>query len=150
MKAFIIVLISLFIGLQIPTAKGQNLSKRTIEVNGVSFNMVHVKGGTFTMGATSEQEADAEPDELPAHSVTLRNYYIGETEVTQALWVAVMENNPSFFEGDSHPVVMRYRSIVDSTLRNRGLLSLVATSSLYGVIEILPLRSCQKISHRLK
>ena len=82
MKAFIIVLISLFIGLQIPTAKGQNLSKRTIEVNGVSFNMVHVKGGTFTMGATSEQEADAEPDELPAHSVTLRNYYIGETEVT--------------------------------------------------------------------
>lgn len=66
--------------------------------------MVHVKGGTFTMGATSEQEADAEPDELPAHSVTLRDYYIGETEVTQALWVAVMENNPSFFEGDSYPV----------------------------------------------
>lgn len=56
------------------------------------------------MGATSEQEADAEPDELPAHSVTLRDYYIGETEVTQALWVAVMENNPSFFEGDSYPV----------------------------------------------
>lgn len=72
----------MFICLQIPTAKGQNLSKRTIEVNGVSFNMVYVKGGTFTMGATREQGADAEPDELPAHSVTLRNYYIGETEVT--------------------------------------------------------------------
>ena len=151
MKAIIILLISLFIGLQMPTAKGQKLPTRTIVVNGVSFNMIHVEGGgTFMMGSTDEQESGAEEDEFPAHSVTLRNYYIGETEVTQALWVAVMENNPSFFEGDSHPVVMRYRSIVDSTLGNRGLLSLVATPSLYEVIEILPLRCCQKISHRLK
>ena len=150
MKAIIILFISLFIGLQMPTAKGQKLPTRTIVVNGVSFNMIHVEGGTFMMGSTDEQESGAEEDEFPAHSVTLRNYYIGETEVTQALWVAVMENNPSFFEGDSHPVVMRCRPIVDSTLRNRGLLSLVATSSLYGVIEILPLRSCQTISHRLK
>ena len=31
-------------------------------------------------------------------------YYIGQTEVTQALWEAVMENNPSHFKGLRKPV----------------------------------------------
>ncbi|MDO5341223.1 MAG: SUMF1/EgtB/PvdO family nonheme iron enzyme [Bacteroidia bacterium] len=52
--------------------------------------MVAVKGGTFTMGATSEQGSDAESDEEPTHSVTLDDYYIGKFEVTQELWEAVM------------------------------------------------------------
>ena len=67
--------------------------------NGVSFTMIAVKGGTFTMGATSEQTG-AYGDELPTHSVTLSDYYIGETEVTQELWSAVMGSNPSCFTGD--------------------------------------------------
>ncbi|MBE6233354.1 MAG: formylglycine-generating enzyme family protein [Bacteroidales bacterium] len=66
--------------------------------------MIMVEGGTFTMGATSEQGSDAESDEKPAHQVTLSEYYIGETEVTQALWKAVMGNNHSTFRGDSNPV----------------------------------------------
>lgn len=60
------------------------------KVNGVSFNMVMVKGGTFTMGATKEQGKDVYRDENPAHQVTLSSYYIGQTEVTQELWQAVM------------------------------------------------------------
>ena len=75
-----------------------------IKVNGVTFNMIKVDGGTFTMGATSEQGSDAESNEKPAHSVTLSSYYIGETEVTQALWTAVMGSNPSRFKGDNKPV----------------------------------------------
>ena len=73
-------------------------------VNGVSFEMVRVEGGTFRMGATYEQEGDAESDEKPVHSVTLSSYYIGKTEVTQALWQAVMGSNPSCFEGSDLPV----------------------------------------------
>ena len=69
-------------------------------VNGVRFKMVAVQGGTFTMGATAEQGSDAQSDESPTHSVTLSDYYIGTTEVTQALWVAVMGNNPSKYTGD--------------------------------------------------
>ena len=76
-------------------------SNKTFTANGVSFTMVYVEGGTFTMGATSEQGSDAESDEKPLHSVTLSNYYIGETEVTQGLWEAVMGSNPSSFKGDS-------------------------------------------------
>ncbi len=85
-------------------ASANGASLVPITVNGVTFNMVHVKGGTFTMGATSEQGSDAYNSEKPTHRVTLSSYYIGETEVTQALWQAVMGNNPSSFKGDNLPV----------------------------------------------
>lgn len=73
---------------------GDSLS---FKVNGVDFKMVFVKGGTFNMGATSEQEIDANDFEYPTHQVTLLSYMIGETEVTQALWEAVMSYNSSWF-----------------------------------------------------
>ena len=76
----------------------------TTTVNGVSFKMVGVEGGTFTMGATSEQGSDATSDETPTHKVTLSSYSIGETEVTQELWKAVMGSNPSYFSGNQNPV----------------------------------------------
>jgi formylglycine-generating enzyme required for sulfatase activity len=79
-------------------------SKETFTVNGVSFTMVHIEGGTFTMGATSEQGVDAFDLEKPAHSVTLSSYSIGETEVTQELWEAVIGSNPSCFKGAKNPV----------------------------------------------
>lgn len=79
---------------------------QTFTVNGVKFTMVPVEGGTFTMGATSEQGSDAFDNEKPAHQVTLSDYYIGQTEVTQALWKAVMGSNPSDSnsKGDNLPV----------------------------------------------
>ena len=78
---------------------------KTFYANGVSFEMVEVRGGTFRMGGTSEQGSDADSDdEYPVHSVTLSGYYIGKTEVTQALWKAVMGSNPSRFKGDNMPV----------------------------------------------
>ena len=73
-------------------------------INAYVNSMVYVEGGTFTMGATSEQGGDAYDWEKPAHSVTLSSYYMGETEVTQALWEAVMGSNPSEFKGSNRPV----------------------------------------------
>ena len=66
--------------------------------------MVFVKGGTFTMGATEEQGSDAWTIEKPAHSVTVSDFYIGKYEVTQAQWKAIMGNNPSKRIGDDLPV----------------------------------------------
>lgn len=78
---------------------------KTFYANGVSFDMVEVRGGTFSMGATSEQGSDYDFEKpVPVHSVTLSSYYIGKTEVTQALWKAVMGSNPSDFKGDDLPV----------------------------------------------
>lgn len=67
---------------------------KTFTANGVSFTMMSVEGGEFTMGATSEQTGYAS-DELPTHRVTLSSYMIGETEVTQELWQAVMGYKPT-------------------------------------------------------
>ena len=86
-----------------PTFDGKD---KVYTVNGVSFKMIAVKGGTFTMGATSEQTG-AFSDESPTHSVTLSDYYIGETEVTQELWTAVMGSNPSCFTGNMQRPVER-------------------------------------------
>ena len=86
--------------LEVEKPKFYNGAKKTYTVNGVSFTMIDVEGGTFTMGATSEQGSDAGSDEKPTHEVTLSNYSIGETEVTQELWQAVMGSNPSNFKGD--------------------------------------------------
>jgi formylglycine-generating enzyme required for sulfatase activity len=89
---------------------------QTFSVNGISFKMVYVQGGTFTMGCTSEQGDDCGYDEKPLHSVTLSDFLIGETEVTQALWETVMgttvreqrdKANPSWpmrGEGASYPM----------------------------------------------
>ena len=76
----------------------------TFYVNGLSFEMVYVEGGSFDMGATYEQGSDADSDEKPVHSVTLDGYYIGKCEVTQELWEAVMGSNPSYFKGAQNPV----------------------------------------------
>lgn len=81
-----------------------NVAIKTYTANGVSFTMVEVEGGTFTMGATPEQGSDADSDEKPAHQVTLSSFSIGQTEVTQELWQAVMGSNPSYFTEDQRPV----------------------------------------------
>lgn len=67
-------------------------------------NMVYVEGGTFTMGATSEQGSKAYKDENPAHQVTLSSFSICKYEVTQEEWEAVMGSNPSRFKGAKCPV----------------------------------------------
>ena len=84
----------------------------TVTGNGktVTFNMKLVEAGTFQMGSDA---ADAFDWEKPVHSVTLtKDYYMGETEVTQALWYAVMGQNPTsdgsqwestYGLGDSNP-----------------------------------------------
>ena len=76
-------------------------SEQTFSVKGVKFKMIKVEGGTFRMGATSEQGRYVAYDEKPVHYVTLSDYHIGETEVTQELWQAVMGSNPSYFKGDN-------------------------------------------------
>ena len=78
-------------------------------VNGVTFDMVAVEGGTFTMGGTEEQGTDAYDSEKPTHSVTLSSFVIGKHEVTQGLWIAVMGSYPgapsnTYGLGDNYPV----------------------------------------------
>ncbi len=59
------------------------------EIQKLIRDMVKVEGGTFEMGSN-----DGGEDEKPVHSVTLKNFYIGKYEVTQAQWRAVMGSDP--------------------------------------------------------
>jgi len=61
---------------------------------GLTIEMVLVEGGTFMMGNNDDI------DEMPVHKVTLSSFAIGQTEVTQELWQAVMGSNPSWYKGD--------------------------------------------------
>lgn len=72
---------------------------QTVTANGVSFRMIGVEGGTFQMG-----NATGEGKEKPLHKVSVGSFSIGQTEVTQELWEAVMGSNPSSFAGSKCPV----------------------------------------------
>lgn len=80
------------------------------DVDGVKFRMKLVKtDGSLMLGATLDQKDSVREDEgvngqRKGHRVAVDSYWIGETEVTQALWRAVMGNNPSEFKGDEFPV----------------------------------------------
>jgi len=68
--------------------------------------MVFVAGGRFTMGCQdSRRDGECYSSEQPSHEVTLRDFYIGKYEVTQAEWRRVMGSDPSYNSGcDQCPV----------------------------------------------
>ena len=82
---------------------------RTFEVNGLSFNMILVEGGTFWMGAQKDDPSAANYDpeaypytESPVHQEIVNTFYIGETPITMALLKAVLNNNIIEDRGYSH------------------------------------------------
>lgn len=72
------------------------LGVKEFTVKGVLFKMIRVEGGSFMMGANDLIEFNG----LPPHQVTLSDYFMGETPVTQALWHTVM--NSSFDEMEAN------------------------------------------------
>ena len=82
---------------------GKDNSCLRFTVGGVSFKMIPVEGGSFLMGSPYNDKYGLSR-EKPQHRVTLSDYYIGEAPVTQALWLAVMNANPSRFKGANRPV----------------------------------------------
>lgn len=75
-------------------------------VNGVPFTMQRVEGGSFIMGATSDQYDPDTYTDKPAHLVFLSPFYIATTEVTYKLWKAVMPDYDTFrpFDYPYHPI----------------------------------------------
>ena len=75
-----------------------------LNLSGVLLKMVKVKKGQFLMGSPDD-EVGRTGDEKQ-HSVTLtQDYWLGETQVTQKQWIAIMGDNPSCFkQGDEFPM----------------------------------------------
>ena len=68
----------------------------TYTVGGISFTMKGI--AAVTNGKVGHSDYSSDNAE---HTVSLTAYRIGETEVTQELWQAVMSNNPSYYDGTS-------------------------------------------------
>ena len=76
----------------------------TFEVTGVEQRMRWIVPGTFIMGSP-KTEPGRDDDEGPQHGVTLTNgYWLADTSCTQALWLAVMGDNPSEYRSPRRPV----------------------------------------------
>ena len=78
--------------------------------NGISLEMVYIRGGKFVMGSPAGEGYDSEK---PQHEVTVQPFFIGKFQVTQAQWKAVanlpkikrdLKPDPSNFKGDDRPV----------------------------------------------
>lgn len=65
---------------------------------GLSFEMVKVVGGPFSMGSTEGER------EQPIHELSVPDFWLGKYPVTQELWEAVMGKNPAYFKGKTKPV----------------------------------------------
>ena len=70
---------------------------KTYTVKGISFTMKKIAA------VTGKSVGHNGAHDNKPHSISLSAYFIGETEVTQELWQAVMGNNPSRFKGSSNP-----------------------------------------------
>ena len=71
------------------------LEATSIQTKAPDIEMVFVKGGSFLMGCTKEQQG-CNDTERPAHKVSLDDFYISKYEVTQGQYKAVMGENPVF------------------------------------------------------
>lgn len=74
-----------------PNVKGVAPKDTTISVNGIPIRMIGVKGGKIDCRGLDE-------------TIEMEDFYIADTEVTQALWTSIMGSNPSVHKGDSLPV----------------------------------------------
>ena len=69
------------------SGSGQNYTENAF---GINMKMVYVEGSSYNMGCTGEQGGDCSDDEKTVRYVTVSDFYIGQFEITQAQWQAVM------------------------------------------------------------
>jgi formylglycine-generating enzyme required for sulfatase activity len=80
--------------------------------NDIQLDMMLIPDGTFIMGSP-EEEKDSYNEERPQHEVTIKPFWFGQYQVTQAQWKFVaklpqvkkeLDPDPSHFKGDNRPV----------------------------------------------
>ena len=86
-----------------PKDNRKNKNQKVFKVKDIEFVMEPIPEGTFIMGSQKE-ELGRENDE-EQHQVTIsKAFYMARFPVTQALYQAVMKNNPSEFKDSNNPV----------------------------------------------
>lgn len=99
-----------------------------VDLGYAKFNMIRVEGGEMIIGATQEQETDAETNEYPAHKVNLKTFYIGQFPITQNIWEIVMGYNKSHFRD-------KERNLLQMLMDNRLLPKVDQAGAAIGTME---------------
>jgi sulfatase modifying factor 1 len=101
-KWFPLLLVIMYLGF-ISISCSDDSSTESTDNDPIPGEMVFVQGGTFEMGDHFSEGVDID---LPVHSVTVSDFYIGKYEVTQSEWATHMslETNASYGVGDNYPV----------------------------------------------
>ncbi|MEG1635738.1 MAG: formylglycine-generating enzyme family protein, partial [Rikenellaceae bacterium] len=91
--------------------------RKKITLSGIDFNFVMVRAGSFQMGSP---EGEGHVIERPRHWVKIsKDYYIGETEISQAQWKVVMNDNPSYHDGEIVPNIPEIATPIGEIQMNR-------------------------------
>jgi formylglycine-generating enzyme required for sulfatase activity len=72
----------------------------------INLAMISIEGGTFNLGAAVQPSTDGQGDNGAVtnnHDVTLSDFCMSETQVTQAQFFAVMGEYPSYFQSSTNP-----------------------------------------------
>jgi len=95
------------------SSRNQGSNQGYIErINGVEFPLLRIPSGSFLMGSP-DTEAGRTKLESPLHRVSIAEFCLGQTQVTQAQWRVVanlpkihrdLHPDPSGFKGDNRPV----------------------------------------------
>ena len=100
------LLITLLLAAGLPAIHTERISAQTVCTVALADKTYTVQGIRFAMKPVAAVQGavlgDNSMEDNQEHSVNLSAYYIGETEVTQELWLAVMGNNPSYFDGSQN------------------------------------------------
>src|SRR5262249_9209413 len=83
--------------------RGSARAAAPLVIDGQSLRFIAVPGGQFRMGCSSG-DTECEDDEMPVRPTLVEPFQMSATEVTQELWQAVMDKNPSDFKGAARPV----------------------------------------------
>ena len=99
-------------------------NRQKFNVDGISFNMIFVEHNHLMIGTTEEKETPNDKEKTEHDTILTKDYYIGETLVTQELWTIIMGYNPSLFYGKDRPVEnVRWRACLNFIAKlNRRLL----------------------------
>lgn len=116
-----------------PEAKIISGDSIIVELGNIQFEMLRVDGGTLEIGATKEQEKDAENNEYPPHRISLQTFYIGRFPITQNIWETVMGYNKSHYKYKEETIIKNAK--FNNMLTNGGLGSAFGPiSALFGGI----------------
>jgi len=74
-----------------------------VEILGITQRFRWIEPTSFLMGSPDD-EVDRYDDETQHSVILTQGYWMADTTCAQALWEAVMHDNPSQFKGESRPV----------------------------------------------